>query len=90
MGILDRLGFLRGCVVETIVTTSDEAGEPNAAPMGAYTETWRPLTLRPYTDTLTFRNLKVSRSAVVNLTLNPEVFYRAAFKEANLRLRPRV
>jgi len=86
MGFLDRLGFLRGCIVETIVTTSDEAGKPNAAPMGAYTEDMETLTLRPYTDTLTFRNLKVSKSAVVNLTLNPEIFYRAAFKDANLKL----
>ena len=86
LGFLEKLGFLRGCIVETIVTTLDRTGKPNAAPMGAFTEDMENLILRPYTDTLTYRNLDASRSAVVNLTLNPEVFYRTAFKDANSRL----
>lgn len=82
MNALEELGFLRRCIVEAIVTTYDEAGQPNGAPMGISTEDLQTLLIRPYVDTTTYRNLTANPCAVVNLTMNPELFYRTAFKGA--------
>jgi hypothetical protein len=80
---LDDLGFLKGTIGETIVSTYDADGQPNAAPMGVVMESNEQVLIRPYISSLTYRNLQTKRCAVVNLTSNPELFYLTAFKEAN-------
>ena len=77
------LGFSKGVIVETVVSTYGSDGQPNAAPMGATMEQVQRLVFRIYTSSLTYKNLQAKRCAVVNLTSDPEVFYRTAFKEAN-------
>ena len=77
------LGFLKDTIGETIVSTYDADGQPNAAPMGVVIESDERLLIRPYISSLTYRNLQAKRCAVVNLTSNPELFYLTAFKEAN-------
>lgn len=77
------LGFLKDTIGETIVSTYDADGQPNAAPMGVVIESNERLLIRPYISSLTYRNLQAKRCAVVNLTSNPELFYLTAFKEAN-------
>jgi hypothetical protein len=77
------LGFSRGVIVETVVSTYGSGGHPNAAPMGAMMEQAQRLVFRIYTSSLTYKNFQAKRCAVVNLTSDPEVFYRTAFKEAN-------
>lgn len=56
-------------IVETIVTTVDEQGEANFAPMGVVIEPSEIL-IRPYKDTATYRNLLSTGQAVVNITDN--------------------
>jgi hypothetical protein len=80
---LDDLGFLKDTIGETVVSTYDADGQPNAAPMGVVIESNERLLIRPYISSLTYRNLQAKRCAVVNLTSNPELFYLTAFKEAN-------
>jgi len=80
---LDDLGFLKGSIGETIVSTYDVDGQPNAAPMGVVVESNERLRIRPYLSSLTYKNLQTTRCAVVNITSNPELFYVTAFKEAN-------
>jgi len=80
---LDDLGFLKGSIGETIVSTYSSDGQPNAAPMGVVIEGHERLLIRPYVSSLTYRNLQAKRCAVVNVTSNPEMFYLTAFKEAN-------
>jgi len=80
---LDDLGFLKGSIGETIVSTYDVDGQPNAAPMGVVIESNERLLIRPYLSSLTYKNLQTKKCAVVNVTSNPELFYLAAFKEAN-------
>jgi len=80
---LADLGFSKGVITETIVTTYNWDGLPNAAPMGAIMENEQRILIRPYTSSLTYRNLKSKKCAVINITSDPEVFYRTAFKEAN-------
>jgi hypothetical protein len=83
MTTLTDLGFSKGVIVETVVSTYSADGQPNAAPMGVIMESPQRVTFRIYTSALTYRNLQAKRSAVVNVTSDPEVFYRTAFKEAN-------
>jgi hypothetical protein len=81
---LTDLGFSKGIIVETVVSTYDVDGQPNAAPMGAIMTGLQLLVLKIYTSSLTYKNLQSKRCAVVNVTSDAEVFYRTAFKEGNL------
>jgi len=53
------LGFLKDTIGETIVSTYDADGQPNAAPMGVVIESNERLLIRPYISSLTYRNLEV-------------------------------
>jgi hypothetical protein len=64
-------------IIETIVTTVDEDGAVNCAPMGVE---WGDdaLILKPFVETTTYRNVQAIGAAVVNLTDDVRVFARAA------------
>jgi hypothetical protein len=64
-------------IIETIVTTMDGAGSINFAPMGVE---WGDdaIVLKPFLETTTFRNLRATGSAVVNLTDDILLFARSA------------
>lgn len=68
-------------IIETIVTTLDSSGAVNVAPMGVE---WGDdvLVVKPFVDTTTFRNLRDTRVAVVNLTDDVRIFVRAALYSA--------
>lgn len=83
MDELADLGFLKEAIVETIVSTYNRDGKPNAAPMGVILDSPNRLVLKIYTSSLTYKNLQSKRCAVVNVTSDSEIFYRTAFKEAN-------
>ena len=78
------LGFSNRIIVETIVSTYNADGQANAAPMGVIMTSPQHIVLRIYVSSLTYKNLQSKRCAVINVTSDPEVFYRTAFKEANL------
>ncbi len=80
---LTDLGFSKGTIEETIVSTYNGDGKPNAAPMGAVMQDEQHLTINFFNLSQTFGNIKATRCAVVNLTGNVEVYYKTAFKEAN-------
>lgn len=80
---LVKLGFLKKAIMETIVSTYTAGGKPNAAPMGVETEDMQRIIIRPYVSSLTYKNLRARRCAVINVISNPETFYRTAFKEVN-------
>jgi hypothetical protein len=83
MAKIADLAFSKGIITETIVSTYNVNGQPNAAPMGVTMESSQYIAIRPYTSTLTYMNLQLKRCAVINVTANPELYYRTAFKEAN-------
>lgn len=66
-----------GLIVESIVTTLDAHGDVNSAPMGVE---WgdEAIVLKPFLETTTYRNVLITRSAVVNLVDDVRVFARAA------------
>jgi hypothetical protein len=80
---LTDLGFTEGEIVETIVTTYDVDGRPNAAPMGATVTSEQQLVMRLFNSSSTFKNLQANKFAVVNITSDIEIFYKTAFKETN-------
>lgn len=63
-------------IVESLVTTLDQAGILNCAPMGV---DWGEelIVIRPFTDTTTCRNLIATGTAVVNLTDDALLFAQA-------------
>jgi uncharacterized protein len=66
-------------ILEGLVTTLDEYGEPNIAPMGALVdETMTELVLRPYRTSKTFANLKRTRQGVLHVTDDVEMLAHAA------------
>jgi uncharacterized protein len=68
-------------ILETIVSTLDLAGNPNFAPMGIVLEEDY-VTLRPYRDTTTYRNLTDSGFGVANVTDDVLAFVRCGlYKE---------
>ena len=83
MAKLTDLGFLKGEIAETIVSTYNRDGSANAAPMGATLTDEQHLTINVYNSSKTLANIKTGRCALVNLTGNIEVYYRTAFKEVN-------
>jgi hypothetical protein len=83
MANLTDLGFSKGTIAETIVSTYGQDGKPNAAPMGVIMENEEQLAIRIFDSSLTSQNLRINKYAVLNLTKEIDVFYRTAFKEAN-------
>ncbi len=80
---LTDLGFLKDEIFETILSTYNPDGTPDAAPMGATMQDKQTISLNLYNSSQTSRNLKANKCAVINLTNNIEVFYKTTFKEAN-------
>ena len=76
-------------IIETILTTMDEHGQINFAPMGVE---WgeREIVIKPYQETTTFRNLVATRAAVLNLTDNVLIFAQGALGNPQFPSRPAV
>lgn len=83
MAKLTDLGFLKSMIFEAIVSTYNQDGSPNAAPMGAIMQNQHTISLNIFNSSETNRNLKTNKCAVINFTNNIEVFYKTTFKEAN-------
>ncbi|MEM2904575.1 MAG: DUF447 family protein [Candidatus Bathyarchaeia archaeon] len=85
---LISMGFLKGGIVEAIISTYSLERVPDAAPMGATLLDHGKVLIRPYVSTVTFTNLKAKGCAVSNLTSDPFLFLRTALKEVNPRVLP--
>jgi len=64
-------------IIESILTTMDGAGAVNFAPMGVE---WgeEEIVIKPFLETATFRNLRATGAAVVNLTDDVMLFAQGA------------
>lgn len=74
-------------VIETVVSTLDQTGEPNFAAMGVL---WgdEVITIRPFTNTRTYKNLTQSGEAVVNVTDNVLIFAKSALSRERFESLP--
>ena len=80
---LEKIGFLKNTIVESIVSTFDNSRKPHAAPMGAHRYDERHILLKPFKTSQTYSNLSKWKSGVVNITSDPIMFYLSTFKNAN-------
>jgi hypothetical protein len=77
---LDGLRFDMGSICETIVTTVNGDGAPNAAPMGVTRGGPETLDLKPFKTSTTYENLLDNPRACINITDDPTIFLSTAFK----------
>ena len=80
---LNQLGLAKDHVYETILSTYDMDGKSRAAPMGIIPKSSRRFIICIFKRTQTFKNLKRWRCGVANLTNNPQIFYKTAFKQTS-------
>ena len=73
---IDQLGIFDG-INEVIVTTVNEEGLPNAAPIGIIKKD-AILSLRLFTGTHTYENIMAAKEFVANITHDPLVFVETA------------
>jgi hypothetical protein len=71
---LSDVGLKEGLVAETIVTTYNEDGSPNAAPMGIRASGEDELLLRIHTTSDTYKNLIRNKGCVINISFDPYLF----------------
>ena len=64
-------------IIETILTTLAADGTVNCAPMGVQWDETE-IVIKPFVDTTTFRNLRATGAAVVNLTDDVMLFAQGA------------
>ena len=79
---LAGLSFKDRQIYEVVISTLGPNGKPNAAPMGIAIQSPRTLTIQPFRTSLTYRNLKAERCGVANITADPGVFFKTAFKRS--------
>lgn len=66
-------------IIESVVTTLNEDGSVNLAPMGPFVDTdWSEFELRPFENSSTLENLKRTRQGIVHITDDVELIVRAA------------
>jgi len=83
MTSLIDLGFLKDVIVETIVSTYNTDGQPNAAPMGAIMQNEEQILIRLFNSSSTYKNLQSVKCATINLTSNIQLFYLTSFKDGS-------
>ena len=66
---LTSVGMEKGLLYETIITTKNAKGEPNAAPIGIICKDKREIVLHLYEGTHTLENIK-SNKKKVGITCN--------------------
>ena len=66
-------------ILEAVVTTVDQQGQVNIAPMGPLVDPeWTQITLRPFVSSRTYANLQQTQRAVVHVTDDCLLLARAA------------
>lgn len=85
---LDRIGFSRGSIVESVLTTLNPDGSVNAAPMGVARKGPVQLEIRPYRSSKTHSNLNRNPEACINVVNDPAIFLVTAFKEEKFDFSP--
>ncbi len=78
--VLHALQFSTNQIIETIVSTRNVDGSYNAAPMGAIFAEKSKVILKPFMETSTYNNICREKSCIINLTTDPEIYLRTAFK----------
>ena len=83
MNILDlgSIGMEKGLLYETIVTSVNEDGTSNAAPIGVICKNKKEIVLYLHHGSRTVRNIKRNNSFVVNILKDPMVFVESTIDD---------
>mgnify|MGYP000989355750 CR=1 FL=1 len=81
MDDLHSIGMEKGLLYETIISTENEAGEPNAAPIGVICKDKREIVLYLNHATHTLENIKINKNFTVNITHNPLIFVNSTISD---------
>ncbi len=76
-----KLDLIPNVIYETIVSTYNKNNTPNAAPMGIKIDKRKNVLISPFTSSQTYKNLDEQKCGVINITTDPLVFLKTAFKE---------
>lgn len=71
---LESIGMKKGLLYETIITTQNRKGVPNAAPIGVICKNRNEIVLNLFEGTHTLKNIKTNSKFVVNILKDPLVF----------------
>ena len=71
---LETIGMEKGLLYETVITTKNKKGVPNAAPIGVICKNKNEIVLNLFEGTHTLKNIKESSKFVVNILKDPLVF----------------
>lgn len=71
---LNSIGIEKGQQYETIITTKNENGEGNAAPIGIICKEKDQIICRIFKGSLTLNNISIKREFTVNITNDPLLF----------------
>ncbi|MFH1623372.1 MAG: DUF447 domain-containing protein [Candidatus Aenigmatarchaeota archaeon] len=74
----------KGWIYEAIATTSDPKSNPNAAPMGFYTDDLSSISLKIHKTCKTYENVCQTGKLVINLTDDFELMYKSLFSKQEL------
>jgi len=77
------IGMEKGLLYETIVSTKNEAGAPNAAPIGVICKDRMEIVLYLNHPSHTRENIKLNQSFTVNITHDPLIFVNSTIDELN-------
>lgn len=78
---LISLGMEKGLLYETIVTTENEAGKPNAAPIGVICKDKMEIVLYLNHASHTRENIKLNKNFTVNITHDPLIFVNSTIDD---------
>jgi len=79
------LKIKKGWIYESIATTSDLKANPNAAPMGFYTDDLSSISLKIHKTCKTYENVYQTEKLAINLTDDFELMYKSLFSKQELR-----
>lgn len=71
---LETIGMEKGLLYETVITTKNKNGVPNAAPIGVICKNKNEIVLNLFEGTHTLKNIKESSKFIVNILKDPLVF----------------
>ena len=78
---LYSIGMEKGLLYETIITTKNEKGTPNAAPIGVTCKNKSEIVLHLFEGTHTLKNIKSDKSFIVNILKDPKIFVESTLGE---------
>jgi hypothetical protein len=78
---LYSIGMDKGLLYETIITTKNEKGLPNAAPIGISCKNESEIVLYLFEGTHTLQNIKSDKRFIVNILKEPKIFVESTLGE---------